>query len=101
VITHKEKPLKPNLPAIRRLAKEVASAKLASLILVHGGGSFGHPLAKRYKIKDGFNGKVSQLLGFAKTHQAMLALNKLVVDSLIKEKIPAVAVSPSSFIMTK
>ena len=101
VITHKDKPLIPNLPAIRRLAKEIASAKLANLILVHGGGSFGHPLAKRYKIKEGFNGKTSQLLGFAKTHQAMVALNKLVVDALIKEKIPAVAVSPSSLIMTK
>ena len=101
VITHKEKPLKPNLPAIRRLAKEIASAKLDSLILVHGGGSFGHPLAKRYRIKEGYNGKASQLLGFAKTHEAMVALNKLVVDALIKEKIPAVAVSPSSLIITK
>jgi len=101
VITHKDKSLTPNLPAIRRLAKEIASAKLDSLILVHGGGSFGHPLAKKYKIREGFNGKASQLLGFAETHQAMVALNKLVVDALIKEKISAVAVSPSSFIMTK
>jgi isopentenyl phosphate kinase len=101
VITHKEKPLTPNQPAIRRLANEIASAKLDSLILVHGGGSFGHPLAKRYRIKEGFNGKASQLLGFAKTHEAMVTLNKLVVDALIKEKIPAVAVSPSSVIMTK
>jgi isopentenyl phosphate kinase len=101
VITHKEKPLTPNLPAIRRLAKEIASAKHNSLIVVHGGGSFGHPLAKRYKIKEGYNGKASQLLGFAKTHEAMVTLNKLVVDALIKEKIPAVAVSPSSCIITK
>jgi isopentenyl phosphate kinase len=101
VITHKDKPLTPNLPAIRRLAKEIALTKLACLILVHGGGSFGHPLAKRYRIKEGYNSKASQMLGFAKTHQAMITLNKLVVDALIKEKIPAVAVSPSSLIMTK
>ena len=101
VLTNKEKTLTPRLPTIERLAKEISRANISPLILVHGGGSFGHPLAKLYKIKDGFNGKISQLLGFAKTHQAMRALNKLVVDALIKEKIPAVAVSPSSFIITK
>ena len=101
VITVKKKPLTPNRAAIRRLAREVASSKVASLILVHGGGSFGHPLAKHYAINEGYNGKASQLLGFAKTHQAMVALNKLIVDSLIRSKIPAVAVSPSSCIVTK
>jgi isopentenyl phosphate kinase len=101
VITNKERTMTPRLPTIERLAKEVSRANISPLVLVHGGGSFGHPLAKRYKIKEGYNGKASQLLGFAKTHQAMIALNKLVVDALINEKVPAVAVSPSSFIMTK
>ncbi len=101
VITHKAKPRTANHDAIRRLSSEIASAKVSHLILVHGGGSFGHPLAKRYAINEGYNGKASQLLGFAKTHQAMVALNKLIVDSLIRQKIPAVAVSPSSCIVTK
>jgi isopentenyl phosphate kinase len=101
VITNKEKELTPRLTTIERLAKEISRANISPLILVHGGGSFGHPLAKRYRIKEGYNRKASQLIGFAKTHQAMRALNKLVVDALVKEKIPAVAVSPSSFIMTK
>jgi isopentenyl phosphate kinase len=101
VITRKEKPLTANLRAIRRLASEISSAEVAPLILVHGGGSFGHPLAKRYAIKEGYKNKASQALGFALTHQAMVALNKLVVDALIDEKIPAVAVSPSSCIVAK
>ena len=101
VITRKEKPLTPNRAAIGRLANEIASANPANLVLVHGGGSFGHPLAKRYRIKEGYNGKASQLLGFAKTHEAMVSLNKLVVDALVGEKIPAVAISPSSFVITK
>jgi isopentenyl phosphate kinase len=101
VITYKKKPLTPNRSAIRRLAEEIASAETSSLIIVHGGGSFGHPLAKRYKISEGYKGKTAQLLGFAKTHQAMVALNKLVVDALIEEKVPAVAVSPSSCVVTK
>jgi len=100
-ITCKEKPLTPNLRAMRRLAKEISSAQVAHLVVVHGGGSFGHPLAKRYAIKEGFKNNALQALGFAQTHQAMVALNKMVVDALIKHKIPAVAVSPSSCIVTK
>jgi len=68
--------------------------------VVHGGGSFGHPLAKQYEIKEGYK-KPSQLIGFSKTHQAMVTLNKTVVDALIQHNIPAVSVAPSSFIITK
>jgi len=101
VITHKDKPLKANSRAIRRLANEISSSKVSSLVIVHGGGSFGHPLAKRFAIKEGYKGKVSQALGFAETHQAMVSLNKLVVDALIRQNVSAVAVSPSSCIVTK
>jgi len=101
VITRKEKPLTANLRAIRRIASEIASAETASLVVVHGGGSFGHPLAKRYAIKEGYKGRSSQAFGFAQTHQAMVTVNKLVVDALIEHKLPAVAVSPSSCIVTK
>jgi isopentenyl phosphate kinase len=101
VITRKGKPLTANLRAIRRLANEISSAEAASLVVVHGGGSFGHPLAKRYAIKEGYKNKASQALGFAKTHQAMVTLNKLVVDALIHHNVSAVAVSPSSCIITK
>jgi len=101
VITRKEKPLTPNLRAIRRLASEISSAQTTPLVVVHGGGSFGHPLAKRFAIKEGYRNDTLQALGFAQTHQAMVALNKLVVDALIQRKIPAVAVSPSSSVVTQ
>jgi len=101
VITRKEKPLTANVRAITRLSREISSAKTAPLVVVHGGGSFGHPVAKRYAIKEGYKNNVSQVLGFAETHQAMVTLNKLVVDALIRQNIPAVAVSPFSCIVTK
>jgi len=100
VITDKEKPMTPNIDAIERLAKEIADAIVERFIIVHGGGSFGHPLAKQYKIKEGYE-KPSQIEGFSKTHQAMLELNKLVVDALIQHNIAAFSVSPSSCIVTK
>ncbi len=101
VITRKEKPLTANLSVIRRLAKEISQANVSQLIIIHGGGSFGHPLAKQYSIKEGFRGETAQLLGFSKTHQAMVTLNKLVVEALIQHNIPVVTVSPSSCIATK
>ncbi|MDH5437382.1 MAG: isopentenyl phosphate kinase [Candidatus Bathyarchaeota archaeon] len=100
VITNKEKPLTPNLPAIERLTSEISRANVSRLVLVHGGGSFGHPIAKQYSIEEGYRDQ-SQIMGFSKTRQAMTTLNKLVVDSLIQHNIPAVAVQPSSCTITK
>jgi isopentenyl phosphate kinase len=100
VITEKAKPLTPNLPAIERLADEIFKAKMSQLILVHGGGSFGHPVAKKYGIAEGFKDK-SQLTGFSKTHEAMVSLNKKIVESLLEKELPAFGMAPSSFIVTK
>ena len=100
VITIKEKPFTPDEKTITRLAKEIKHADVSPLILVHGGGSFGHPVAKQYRINEGYKDS-SQIMGFSKTHQAMTMLNRLVVDSLINHNIPAIAVPPSSCIITK
>ena len=99
-ITIKEKPFTPDKGTIRRLAREIKRADVSPLILVHGGGSFGHPVAKQYRINEGHKDS-SQIMGFSKTHQAMTMLNRLVVDSLIDNNIPAIAVPPSSCVITK
>jgi isopentenyl phosphate kinase len=100
VITDKEKPLTPNLKAIERLAAEISRAKVSPLILVHGGGSFGHPVAERYNIAGGYVDP-SQILGFSQTHLAMTLLNSWVMEALISHNIPAVEVHPSSCAVTK
>jgi isopentenyl phosphate kinase len=100
VITNKRKPLTPNLRAIERLANEISRANVSSLILVHGGGSFGHPIALRYSIAEGY-GNSSQIMGFSETHRAMTELNSLVMKALISHNIAAVEVQPSSCVVTK
>jgi isopentenyl phosphate kinase len=100
VITNKRKPMTPNLRAIERLANEISRAKVSSLILVHGGGSFGHPVAERYGIAEGFRDP-SQSRGFSETHRAMTELNGLVMKALIDHNISAVEVQPSSCMVTK
>jgi isopentenyl phosphate kinase len=99
VITVKDEPMTADQENIRRLCEEVKAAWPMPLIIVHGGGSFGHPVASKYGIADGFTSE-RQVPGYARTHQAMVKLNSIVVDALLDLGVPAVSVTPSSFITT-
>ena len=99
VITYKDKVSTPNLKAIERLAGEISQSNIKSLILVHGGGSFGHPVAEKYRIHEGYNDP-SQIPGFYKTQKAMIELNFLVMNALIKHNINAAVIQPSSCLIT-
>lgn len=98
VITDKRKPFTIKRSVIKRLARELKDVK-GSLVIVHGGGSFGHPLALKYKIADGYHGK-DQLMGVSLTHLAMEKLNKYLVEALQKEGIPAIAFQPSACVLS-
>jgi isopentenyl phosphate kinase len=100
VITVKKKEFTPNNKAISRLAREIRRANVKLLVIVHGGGSFGHPLAKKHKLTEGLF-DASQLIGFSETHYAMDSLNRLVVKALIKNNISAVGLQPSACIVTQ
>jgi isopentenyl phosphate kinase len=100
VITDKSGEPVPRMQDVNRLAEEIKNANIQNLILIHGGGSFGHPSAQKYSIKEGFkNG--SQRIGFAETHYAMTLLNGFFMDTLILRDIPAVSIMPSSNTLTK
>jgi isopentenyl phosphate kinase len=99
VITIKEKPHTPNLPVINRLVREINRVERKPMVIIHGGGSYGHPLAKKHKIMDGLKEK-RQLIGFSKTRQAMMDLNKIIIDRFILQNIPIISVQPSAFILT-
>lgn len=100
VITDKNGELAARTDSINRLAEEIAKANVKNLVIVHGGGSFGHPTAQKYGIKEGLKNE-SQKVGFAETHHVMTVLNGLVMDALVWHSIPAVSVTPSSCITTE
>jgi isopentenyl phosphate kinase len=100
-ITDKTAEASPKTQIINRLAEEIKRADLDNLIVVHGGGSFGHPTAAKYGIKDGYKEDPTQKLGFAETHHMMTVLNGLVMDALIWHEIPAISVAPSSCVVTE
>jgi len=100
VITDKSQELGAKTQVMSRLADEIQKANVQNLIIVHGGGSFGHPLAQKYVIKEGFK-EETQKIGFSETHHVMTVLNGLFMDSLIWRGVPAVSITPSSCIMTR
>jgi isopentenyl phosphate kinase len=99
-ITDKTEQLAAKTEIINRLAEEIKRADLDNLIIVHGGGSFGHPTAAKYGIKDGYKEDPTQKLGFAETHHVMTVLNGLVMDALIWHEVPAISIAPSCCIIT-
>ena len=63
-ITDKTAEATPKTEIINRVAEEIKRADLDNLIVVHGGGSFGHPAAERYGLKDGFKEDPAQKVRF-------------------------------------
>ena len=87
---------------VRSIAREMAEFYPEErFILVHGGGSFGHPEAKKYGIRDGLTGLSGESAflrrkGFSLTHHAMLRASMKIVEAFLAEGLPAVSVSSSS-----
>jgi len=96
IITDKSKPYTPNLPNIKRLAKEIKRANVP-IIIVHGAGSFAHTSAKKYGGKKGY----TSLWGVAKVSRDAQTLDQIVIDELINAKIPAVSFRPNSLFLSE
>lgn len=77
-----------------RLASEIKKADIKT-ILIHGAGSFGHILAKKYKLNQGFENK-DQLYGFSLTHAKVQKLNSFILESLHENGISSVSIPPHS-----
>lgn len=93
-ITNKEDKFSVRSDVLDNLAKELASLN-EDFFIVHGGGSFGHPVASEYDISSGYSEK-EQLMGFSETHRAMERLNSEVIGSLLKAGLPAVQMQTSA-----
>jgi len=92
VITDKSKKYTYKKEIVDRLSSELKKVN-KDLLLIHGAGSFGHILAKEYKLNQGFTDK-KQLKGFSLTHAMVQKLNTMVLDSLHENDIDAVSIPP-------
>ncbi len=98
VVTDKEVEFKAKKNVIKEVAEVISDYKdIYSFIFVHGGGSYGHPVAKKYKVNLGLSH--SSYEGLVETRKAMQRLNYIVVDELSKLKLPVVSIQPSAIFM--
>jgi len=101
VITDKKKPFSLNADVIKRLGREISKASVdRDLILVHGGGSYAHPIAKKYSVSEGFKDE-HHLEGFIETSKAVRKLSLEVISKLVEGGLRAISIPAASIFVTR
>ncbi|CAB49464.1 isopentenyl phosphate kinase [Pyrococcus abyssi] len=101
VLSNKRKEFSFRGDVVKRIAYEISRFyPEEKFIVVHGGGSFGHPLARKFRIREGLKGYGSRH-GFIVTHLAMLELASKVTKCFLENTLPAFPISSSSIFVTK
>lgn len=102
-ITDKKGWMSANRKAIAALASAVAKvwkAGALDLVIVHGAGSFGHPLVLKWKLDNGVR-TAEQKVACARTHLACCALSALVTGALVEKGVPAVSIPPAEVVKSR
>ena len=94
VITEKDRRETLDGAALDRAADAVAKAPLDDLVLVHGGGSFGHHHAERHGVST--ESGTDDAGAAMAIHGAMTTLNRFVLGRLQDRDVPALPVHPLS-----
>ena len=96
VITNKEKPLSVRSKTIDNITKNLKKIK-ETIVVVHGGGSYGHYWSVKYDMHT--KEKRNDLKGVAIVKNSMIELNKIILDSLLKNKLNPYCSPPSNFML--
>jgi isopentenyl phosphate kinase len=94
VVTFKDKPLAANAGAIDGISRVLAQLGVPAII-VHGGGSFGHYWSVKYDMHtrpDSYD-----VHGVSVVHESMIALNQIIVNSMIRAGLNPYGIPPSIF----
>ena len=94
IITNKEKPLSARKSAIDNIAKSLRKLD-EPFVVVHGGGSFGHYWSVKYNMHTR-PARYSQH-GVAVVKNSMVSLNKIVLDSFLKNRLNPYCLPPTDF----
>jgi len=94
IITNKEKPLSARKKTIDNITKSLKKIK-EPIIIIHGGGSYGHYWSVKYDMHT--KEKKYDLKGVAIIKNSMIELNKIILDSLLKNKLTPYSLPPTDF----
>lgn len=93
VVTFKEKPLTANIDAIDGISRALAQLGVP-IIIVHGGGSFGHYWSVKYDMHT--KPASYDIHGVSIVHESMIALNQIIVRSMIRVGLNPYGIPPSA-----
>ncbi len=97
VITFKEKPLSPNYHSIEKMANIIKELKKRyKIIIVHGGGFFGHYWSVKYDMHT--QPFAYQDEGVIRVRESMIKLNHIVVENFISNELKPFCIHASSFV---
>jgi len=94
IITNKEKPLSPRRKTIDNILKQISKIK-EPIVIVHGGGSYGHYWSVKYDMHT--KPAKTSPKGVAIVKNSMVELNKIILDSSLKNKINPYVLPPTDF----
>ena len=94
IITNKEKSLTARKSTIDKIAKSLRKLNEA-FVVVHGGGSFGHYWSVKYNMHTR-PARYSQH-GVAIVKNSMVSLNKIILDSFLKNRLNPYCLPPTDF----
>lgn len=94
LLTYKNRKFSLRRRVLNRIASEIKAAA-QSLVIVHGGGSYGHPVAYEYRLNEGYREK-KQIMGVALTRYAMDEFNRAVVQAFLDAGLKAVSLQTSA-----
>ena len=97
VLTDKNAPESLATATLHNVAQTIAAHRsqqpTTALLVGHGGGSFGHYWAEKYRTADGIT-HAESWWGVARVADAMARLNRAVVGALLDAALPAVGIQP-------
>ncbi len=94
VITNKEKALSPRRKAIENMVKNLKKVD-EPMTVVHGGGSYGHYWSVKYDMHT--KERKYDLRGVSIVKNSMIELNKIILDSMIKNRLSPYCLPPTDF----
>jgi isopentenyl phosphate kinase len=94
IITNKEKPLSPRMIAINKIALQLRKIK-EPLVLVHGGGSFGHYWSVKYNMHT--KPARYDIRGVSVVKNSMVELDRIILEIFERNKINTYCLPPTDF----
>jgi isopentenyl phosphate kinase len=97
IITFKDKPLTPNYQTIEKLSGIIKELKKHhKIIIVHGGGSFGHYWSVKYDMHTQPSTYPDE--GVSRVNESMIKLNHIIIEKFISKNLRPFSIHPSSLV---